>query len=72
MDEYDVYMDEISRKLTLDQLKKYSMNEDQINKQFLIITPHKIPDVVTSERVRIVMMPEPVRNSAVGLQQTTL
>lgn len=72
LDEYDVYMDEPTRKLTLDTLKEYTQQRDQRNRQFIILTPHTLGDLRTGPLVNIQSMPEPVRNSAHGLQQTTV
>jgi hypothetical protein len=72
MDEYDVFLDNISRRLTLDQLQTYAKKADQNNRQFIIITPHDVSSVHTGPHVKIISMPEPVRLSAHGLQQQTL
>lgn len=72
LDEYDVFMDEASRSLTLKMMMRYTQSEDQRNRQFLILTPHHLRDVRTSNSVRIIHMPEPVRRTAQGLQQQTL
>ena len=72
MDEYDVYIDSVARRLTLDQLQAYSRSEDQRFRQFIIITPQTLADVKTSQFVHIFKMPDPVRQSAVGPQQQTI
>eukprot|EP00975_Prorocentrum_lima_P035738 7512179-Prorocentrum_lima.AAC.1 len=72
MDEYDVYMDEPTRKLTLDLLQEYSKQADQRGRQFIILTPHKLGDLRPSNMLRIFQMAEPVRQSANGPQQQTL
>ena len=72
MDEYDVFLDEVTRRVTLDQLCLYSKLPRQRGKQFIIVTPHKLDSVQTDNLVRINKMPDPVRTSAVGLQQQVL
>lgn len=72
MDEYDVYMDEPTRKLTLDLLQEYSKQADQRGRQFIVLTPHKLGDLRPSNMLRIFQMPEPVRQLAHGPQQQTL
>ncbi len=72
MDEYDVFLDEVSRKLTLLQLQDYASSAIQRGRQFIIITPNNLNDIVTSDKCRILKMPDPVRRSAHGLQQQTL
>lgn len=72
MDEYDVFLDEVSRQVTLDQLCAYSKLARQRGKQFIIITPNKLDNVQTDNMVRINKMPDPVRTSASGLQQQVL
>ena len=72
MDEYDVFLDEVSRQVTIDELRKYALTPQQRGRQFLIITPHNLNNVVTSDEVRIRRMQAPSRSSAHGLQQQTL
>lgn len=72
MDEYDVFLDEVSRKVTLDELQKYALRPQQRGRQFLIITPNNLNDVITSDDVRIKRMQPPARNAAHGLQQQVL
>lgn len=72
MDEYDVFLDEVARKITLNQLELYCKGPAQRGKQFIIITPNKLDDVCTGPKVRINKMPDPVRASAVGPQQQVL
>lgn len=72
MDEYDVFMDEPTRKLTLELLKAYSCMPNQCQRQFIILTPHSLGNLSTGDRVHVSRMPEPVRLSAHGLQQQTL
>lgn len=72
MDEYDVFMDNITRRLTLEALQTYAKSPDQSNRQFIVITPHEVSAVTTGPSVKVISMPEPQRMSAHGLQQQTL
>lgn len=75
LDEYDVFMDEASRTLSLEMMQSYALDRpDQRLRQFLILTPHQLAGKVKNgpPLCRIHNMPEPVRLSAHGLQQTTI
>lgn len=72
MDEYDVFLDEVSRKVTLDELQQYALDPRQRGRQLLIITPNSLNDVKTSNKVRIKRMAPPSRSSAHGMQQQVL
>jgi structural maintenance of chromosomes protein 6 len=72
MDEYDVFLDELTRKITLTSLQHYALSPEQNNRQFIIITPQNLSDIKTSNEVRIRSLGAPVRTSAHGLQQQTL
>lgn len=73
MDEYDVFLDNVARKLTLDQLQVYAFRPDQMFRQFIVITPHDLSAVTATPTVRIFKMADPERRtSASGLQQQTL
>ena len=72
MDEYDVFLDEFSRKVTLNQIVDYTKDINQRSKQFIIITPNNLADIKTGNHCKIVKMANPERRSAVGLQQQTL
>jgi hypothetical protein len=72
MDEYDVFMDEPTRKLTLDLLQRYRRQADQSGRQFIILTPHTLSDMRTGPTLRVHQMADPTRISAHGLQQQTL
>jgi hypothetical protein len=56
----------------LDQIQQYAKRSDQANRQFIIITPQDISGVKTGPHTKIIQMPEPVRNTAHGLQQQTI
>lgn len=72
MDEYDVFLDEIARKTTLKQVQEYALLPHQRGRQFIVITPNNLNDVVTTKDVRIQRMKAPERTSARGPRQSTL
>jgi chromosome segregation ATPase len=72
MDEYDVFLDEISREITLKTIQQYALDKEQKGRQFIILTPHNVTGVVTTDEVRVKRMPAPQRRSAIGPNQTTL
>jgi chromosome segregation ATPase len=72
MDEYDVFLDEMSRKITLTSICTYALLPLNLNKQFFVITPHELKHVKPTNQVRVKVMPDPVRITAAGLQQQTL
>jgi chromosome segregation ATPase len=72
MDEYDVFLDEQTRKTTLNMLRDYALSPKQRARQFIIITPHNLNDIRTSNRCRLNKMPDPEKQAATGLQQQVL
>jgi hypothetical protein len=74
MDEYDVFLDNMARQLTLEQLLQYARKPDQAFRQFIIITPHSLNHIKSKigPLVHIHQLQDPGRNSASGLQQQTL
>ena len=72
MDEYDVFLDQIARKVTLNLLQDYALRPEQKGRQFVIITPQSLSDIRTTPQTRIHRMQPPVRSSAHGAVQTTL
>lgn len=72
MDEYDVFLDEISREITLKTIQQYALDKEQRGRQFIILTPHNVTGVVTTNEVRVKRMPTPHRRSALGPNQTTI
>ena len=72
MDEYDVFMDEILRRNTLNYLKEYVLLTLQRSSQFIVLTPHNVGDLQVSESLRVRKMADPERRSAHGLQQQTI
>ena len=72
MDEYDVFLDQHARQLTLQQLQQYALAPEQRGRQFIIVTPQDLSSLQTSTSVKIHRMKRPERQSAHGLQQTTI
>lgn len=74
MDEYDVFLDEISRMRTLDELQLYAFLPSQRGRQFLVITPNSLKNVKVTNDVKVIKLKDPNQGavSAHGLQQTTL
>jgi chromosome segregation ATPase len=72
MDEYDVFLDELARKVTLIQLQDYASNAKQRGKQFIIITPNNLKDINTSKTCKIHRLKDPERRAATGLQQQVM
>ncbi|XP_074567788.1 structural maintenance of chromosomes protein 6B-like [Curcuma longa] len=56
MDEFDVFMDAVSRKISLETLVDFAANQGS---QWIFITPHDISMVQPGERVRKQQMPAP-------------
>ncbi|KAK8956890.1 hypothetical protein KSP39_PZI000704 [Platanthera zijinensis] len=57
MDEFDVFMDAVSRKISLDALVEFAVSQGS---QWIFITPHDIGMVKGGDRVRKQQMPAPV------------
>jgi chromosome segregation ATPase len=72
MDEYDVFMDQITRRTTLKQIQMYAVDPIQNGRQFIIITPQDLSDVQTSNDVRVHRVKPPVRGAARSAQQRTV
>ena len=53
MDEYDVFLDEDSREMTLDLTQKFALMSENCGSQMFVITPHSLRHVVTNDQVRI-------------------
>ena len=71
MDEYDVFLDQMARKLTLDILAEYARDKEQKGRQFIIITPQDLRHMRTANDLRIHKMPDPERiHTGVAQQQT--
>lgn len=71
MDEFDVFMDPVARKLTIQQLIETAKTFE--NRQFIFITPQDVSSVNTDPMVKILKMTPPDRsNVAGGPSQQTL
>ncbi|PKA46461.1 Structural maintenance of chromosomes protein 2-1 [Apostasia shenzhenica] len=56
MDEFDVFMDAVSRKISLDALVDFAVNQGS---QWIFITPHDISTVKSGDRIRKQQMAAP-------------
>ncbi len=74
MDEYDVFLDEISRNKTLEILTDHALSPKFRTRQLIIITPNNLDTIRTSNLVRIHKLRNPDRaeRAATGSHQTTL
>jgi structural maintenance of chromosomes protein 6 len=72
LDEYDVFMDENVRKITLNSIKEHALLPEQREKQFVIVTPNSLKGVITNNEVKIHVMARPDRQVATGLNQQTI
>ena len=72
MDEYDVFMDQVTRARTLQEIMEQALAPQNRDKQFVIVTPQQLNNVVTKNEVRINKMPNPKREGTHALHQATL
>lgn len=71
MDEFDVFLDPVTRKLIIDTLIEVGMAME--HRQFIFITPQDISNVDASQMVKILKMKPPERLQVAGAPtQTTL
>ncbi|KAI3957221.1 hypothetical protein MKW98_012096 [Papaver atlanticum] len=56
MDEFDVYMDAVSRKISLETLVEFALKQGS---QWIFITPHDISTITSGDRVKKQQMPAP-------------
>ena len=70
LDEFDVFLDPVTRKLTIDQLIK--MAKEMSHRQFIFITPQDVSNVTPDPMLKILKMTPPQRNELAGAatQQT--
>ena len=64
MDEFDVFMDPVARKLTIQQLIETAKTFH--NRQFIFITPQDVSSVNSDPMVKILKMTPPARNVVAG------
>lgn len=71
MDEFDVFLDPLARKIALDTLIKTA--KDMEHRQFIFITPQDLSSQKTDPKLKIFCMRPPARSGTVGgPQQQTL
>lgn len=70
MDEFDVFLDPVSRKIAMDTM--VSVAKDMEHRQFIFITPQDLSSLKTDPMLKIFHLKAPARNSLVGVptQQT--
>jgi chromosome segregation ATPase len=70
LDEFDVFLDPITRKLVIDQLVEIA--KQMVNRQFIFITPQDVSSVKVDNMVKVLKMLPPNRNALAGAptQQT--
>jgi len=68
MDEFDVFMDAVNRKISIDLLLKCSSQNQ--NRQFIFITPHDFSQIQLAEGVKIVKMHPPERGGQRTIEET--
>ncbi|RZC57416.1 hypothetical protein C5167_004720 [Papaver somniferum] len=56
MDEFDVYMDAVSRKISLETLVEFALEQGS---QWIFITPHDISTITSGDRIKKQQMPAP-------------
>jgi structural maintenance of chromosomes protein 6 len=72
MDEYDVFLDQISREITLKEIQKYALGKEQKGRQFIVLTPQSLDSVVTTNEVRVHRIRSAERISARGPRQALI
>ena len=71
MDEFDVFLDAVSRKIALTTLVDIAKKMD--HRQFILITPQDLSNITPDDKVRIFKLNPPARSNTVGgLTQQTL
>ncbi|XP_053828613.1 structural maintenance of chromosomes protein 6 isoform X2 [Vidua macroura] len=60
MDEFDVYMDMVSRRIAIDMILERA--DFQRHRQFILFTPLSMSSLPTSPHIRILRMPDPPRD----------
>lgn len=71
MDEFDVFLDPVARKIAMDNLVRVA--KEMGHRQFIFITPQDVSNLKTDPQLRIFKMNPPKRNTTIGgAQQQTL
>ena len=60
MDEFDIYMDQQNRKMSLSLLVKSALEKNE-NRQYILITPNDLSDVQSHPKVQIQKLHPPKR-----------
>eukprot|EP00571_Detonula_confervacea_P004793 CAMPEP_0172314882 /NCGR_PEP_ID=MMETSP1058-20130122/23427_1 /TAXON_ID=83371 /ORGANISM="Detonula confervacea, Strain CCMP 353" /LENGTH=501 /DNA_ID=CAMNT_0013028833 /DNA_START=11 /DNA_END=1513 /DNA_ORIENTATION=- len=66
MDEFDIFLDPLARKIMMVNIVKIAKAMD--HRQFIFITPHDVSNLQTGPKLRIFKMKPPVRSNVVLLQ----
>eukprot|EP00978_Attheya_sp_CCMP212_P038460 scaffold190887_cov50-Attheya_sp.AAC.2 len=61
MDEFDVFLDPVSRKIALDTM--VSVAKDMEHRQFIFITPQDLSGLTTDNKLKIIKMKQPIRST---------
>ncbi|NXF35088.1 SMC6 protein, partial [Nyctibius bracteatus] len=59
LDEFDVYMDMVNRRIAMDMILKVA--DSQRHRQFILLTPQRMSSLPTSSHIRILRMQDPER-----------
>jgi chromosome segregation ATPase len=71
MDEFDVFLDPVSRKIALETLVFIAKKME--HRQFIFITPQDLSSITPDDKLKIFKMKPPARKDTVGgLAQQTL
>ena len=68
MDEFDVFLDPVARKIALQTM--INIAKDMEHRQFIFITPQDLSNIQTDDKLRIFQMKPPKRSHTGGAQQT--
>ena len=70
MDEFDVFLDPVARKIALEQM--ITLAKDMNHRQFIFITPQDLSNIQTDPQLKIFHLKAPERSNVVGqaAQQT--
>lgn len=70
MDEFDVFLDPVSRKIALQTM--INVAKEMEHRQFIFITPQDLSSIKTDSKLKIFQMKNPKRGNIGGAQQQTL
>mmetsp|Transcript_41102 Transcript_41102/g.46704 ORF Transcript_41102/g.46704 Transcript_41102/m.46704 type:complete len:1174 (+) Transcript_41102:96-3617(+) len=70
MDEFDVFLDSIARKIALETLVEIALKLD--HRQFIFITPQDLSSITPGKKLKIFKMKPPERSNAGSLSQQVL